>query len=214
MNRPPNFDRLAGIYRWMELVSFGPWLWRSRCAFFGELLQSRHALVLGDGDGRFTARLLRTNPDIQIDTVDASPAMLRALVRHAKPHAGRLCTFAADARHWQPSQTQTYDLVITHFFLDCLTTAEVQSLALKLRPALSPDAVWVVSEFAVPSGSFGSLIASPLVSILYWIFGLLTGLAIRRLPDHRSALERCGFTRRHTRTWLRGLLVSDLWSLN
>ncbi len=212
MNRTPNFDRLAGIYRWLEMATFGPWLWRCRCAYLGEFRHCRQALVLGDGDGRFTARLLRENPDLQIDAVDASPAMLRALARRATPHAGRLRTFAADARHWLPPQAPPYDLVVTHFFLDCLTTAEVQSLASRLQHALSHDAIWVISEFAIPSGSFGTLIAWPVVSILYRIFGLLTGLAIRRLPNHRSALEQAGFARRQSRVWLSGLLVSELWS--
>src|ERR1019366_262867 len=153
MNRPPNFDRLARLYRWMEIASFGPWLWRCRCAFLGELGRCRRALVLGDGDGRFTALLRRANPDIQVDAVDASPAMLRALVRRAGPHAARVHAHVADARQWgprPPAQTQPYDLIVTHFFLDCLTTGEIASLAATVGPALTWDALWVVSEFAVP----------------------------------------------------------------
>ena len=217
MSRPPNFDRLAGIYRWMELASFGPWLWRCRCAFLGELGQSRRALILGDGDGRFTACLLRTNPDLQIDAVDVSAAMLRALVRRAGRHATRVRTYAADARQWKPSepiQVCPYDLVVTHFFLDCLTTAEVRALAAMVRPTLSFDAVWVVSEFAVPVGWFGRFIARPLIWLLYWAFGWMTGLAVRRLPNHRAALEQAGFKLQFGRQWLCGLLVSELWRAN
>jgi hypothetical protein len=57
MSQPPDFNRLARFYRWMELVSFGPWLCWCRCAFVGEVSACRYALILGDGDGRFTARL-------------------------------------------------------------------------------------------------------------------------------------------------------------
>jgi SAM-dependent methyltransferase len=214
MNPPPDFDRLARIYRGLELASFGPWLWRCRCTFLGELADSRRALVLGDGDGRFTARLLRDSPQIHVDAIDASPEMLRALVRRAGPGAPRLSTHAADVRTWEPAQPLPFDLVVTNFFLDCLTTTEICSLASRLRPSLTHDAIWVVSEFAIPAGSFGRLVAQPVVSILYRVFGLLTGLAVRRLPDHRAALEQSGFIRRQNRTWLRGLLVSELWSAN
>src|SRR6185437_1080687 len=60
-NDTPKFDRLARVYRWMEWLSFGPYLSRCRRAFLPQLRDARRALVLGDGDGRFTAALLRRN---------------------------------------------------------------------------------------------------------------------------------------------------------
>jgi hypothetical protein len=239
MSLPPNFNRLAAVYRWMEWASFGPWLGWCRCAFLPQVTASRSAIVLGDGDGRFTARLLAANPLVQIDAIDASSAMLTALVRRAGPHSTRVHTCLADARTWHPTNgtgfspyinttkatgalapegfiprdsTPAYDLFVTHFFLDCLTTGEVQSLATNLRRAASPSAIWLVSEFAIPPTLFGRVVARPLVSALYAAFALLTGLAIRTLPDHSSALRQSGFTLHKRRTWLAGLLVSELWS--
>ena len=212
MSPPANFDRLAPLYRWMELFSFGPFLERCRVAFLGEIPPCRRALILGDGDGRFTARLLRANPNIHIHAIDSSPAMLRALVRRAGPHAERVRTQIADLRTFTPSPA-SYDLVVTHFFLDCLTTPEIHTLAANLRPVLAPHALWLVSEFAVPATPFGRLIARPLVAVLYRAFGLLTGLAIRRLPDHRAALQSAGFELLQTHSHLRGLHVAELWTL-
>lgn len=209
-NPTPNFDRLARLYRWMEYLSFGPWLWRCRCAFLDELTACRHAIVLGDGDGRFTARLLHMNPAIQIDAIDASPAMLHALLRRAGPHAARVRTHATDARLWNPP-SQPCDLIVTHFFLDCLSTDEVAALAGRLRSETTPAATWVVSEFAVPSGWFGRLVAAPLVGGLYRAFGWMTGLRARRLPDYATALRAGGFALRTRRAWLGGLLASELW---
>lgn len=215
MTAPPNFNRLSHLYRWMELASFGPFLAQTRFTFLTQTTASTRALVLGDGDGRFTARLLRANPSIQIDAVDASPAMLHALLRRAGPYADRVRTHRADARHFQPpnrpANTQ-FDLIVTHFFLDCLSTAEIQSLALTLRAAASPNAQWLVSEFAVPPTLYGRFIAAPIVAVLYRAFGLLTGLSIRALPDHPSALRHAGFTLQAHRSRLAGLLISQLWS--
>jgi SAM-dependent methyltransferase len=219
MNPPPNFDRLAKLYRWMELATFGPWLWRCRCAFLAEAAGCRHALVLGDGDGRFTARLLAENSTVEIDAVDASPAMLNALARSAGRNAARVCTHLADARLWRPSLSLDprsdklpYDLIVTHFFLDCLTTEEVQSLASELRRAVAPTALWLVSEFAIPAGWFGRVLARPLISGLYLSFGWLTRLPVRALPDHRPALSAAGFTLLRHRTRLAGLLTAELWT--
>lgn len=205
-----NFDRIAGIYRWMELLTFGPWLERCRCAFLPRFTGFRSGVVLGDGDGRFTARLLDANPDLVLDAVDLSPAMLNALTRRAGPHAGRVHACLADARLWLPACRQ-YDLIGTHFFLDCLTTDEVRRLAKTVHCALNDGAVWVVSEFAVPQSRFGRFVARPLVAILYRVFGWLTGLGIRSLPDHATALQEEGFALECRRAFLGGLLVSELW---
>jgi len=214
MSRAPNFNSLARLYRWMEWFSFGPWLALARFTFLPRLTACRHALVLGDGDGRFTARLLRVNAGVVMDAIDASAAMLRALERRAAVAPGRLHTHLADIRMWRPaSQACTrYDLIATHFFLDCLTTAEVAALAARMRAVVAPDALWVVSEFAVPDGWCGLLLARPLVATLYLAFGLLTGLTVRALPNHVSALGAAGFRLVSRRTRLGGLLVSELWS--
>ena len=83
MNVQPNFNRLARLYRWMELFTFGPCLERCRRAFLADMAERRRALALGDGDRRFAAQLLRANADVQIDAVDFSPEMLSALVSRA-----------------------------------------------------------------------------------------------------------------------------------
>ena len=207
----PNFDRLAKVYRWMEFLTFGPLLARCRNAFLPELATAGRALVLGDGDGRFAAELLRVNPQVQIDAVDASSGMLEALLRRAGASSQRIRVHCGDLRTWKPEDAQ-YDLVATHFFLDCLTTDECRGLTVRLRSAVSPSACWIVSEFAVPEGWFGRLVARPLVWLLYLAFGVLTGLENRNLPDHRAALLDAGFALMRQRTRLCGLLVSEMWT--
>lgn len=207
--RTPDFDRLAPLYRWLEWFSFGPFLGQCRRAFLAEMQDRRTALIIGDGDGRFTARLLKENSSIIVDAVDASAAMLAELERRTRPHALRVQTHCIDARRYLPRHA--CDLFVTHFFLDCLSTAEVAQLALRIRDHAAIGSIWVISEFAIPEGWIGRAAARTLVSALYWAFGCLTGLRVRRLPDHRMALAQAGFTLLQRRTRLGGLLVSELW---
>lgn len=219
---PPNLNHLARAYRWMELFTFGPYLHRCRRTFLAELTTVRRALVLGDGDGRFTAELLRANPAVRIDAVDASPAMLRTLLRRAQTDAHRVQIHAADIRLWAQAQTsrgtgpeagasEPYDLVIAHFLFDFLTTDEIRALVAGLRSRLAPEARWIVSEFAHPSGLYGKLVAAPVIWLLYRAFALLTGLRVRRLPDHAAALREAGFQLGASRTLLHGLLIAENW---
>ena len=211
MKRAPNFDRLVHVYRWLEVATFGSSLWRCRCAFLDELHLCRNALVIGDGDGRFTARLLEVNPAIHIDAIDASRAMLGTLVRNAGTNASRVRIHHADAREWIPPNCP-YDLIITHFFLDCLATEEVAALAHRLRACVTPTSCWIVSEFAIPKGSFGWFVARPLVAALYLAFSLLTGTSIFSLPSHREAMAHAGFELNLSRSSSAGLLVSEMWT--
>jgi ubiquinone/menaquinone biosynthesis C-methylase UbiE len=206
----PDFNHLARIYRWMEWLTFGPFLHRCRKTFLSSLQQQRRGLVLGDGDGRFTARLLRENADIILDVVDASEAMLSQLSNRADSNAYRIHTHTADARTFQPPHHK-YDLIATHFFLDCLTTSEVKSLASRLHRHAAPGARWVISEFAIPANLYGRAVARPLISALYLAFGLLTSLRIRELPSHRVALTQSGWSLVYQKKHLAGLLISEMW---
>jgi len=149
----PNFDLIARAYRWLEYLSFGPFLERCRFYYLDELRSCRRALVFGDGDGRFTARLLAANSEIKVDAVDSSAAMLRLLTRRVArlgPSArDRLQTRQMGALNFDP-EGAPYDLVATHFFLDCFSESEVGALIARIAPHLTTDAVWLVSEFAIP----------------------------------------------------------------
>ncbi len=211
MKRRLNFDPLARPYRWLEYLTFGRALERCRFHFLPALTAAKHALVLGDGDGRFLARLLAANPDLHADVVDISPAMLHLLNERLTPEAReRVTLHQMDARDFMPPET-SYDLVVTHFFLDCLAEPELAALVDKIASRLQPGSIWVISEFAQPRGRVASLVGKVIVSVLYRIFVMLTGLETRSLPDHGAILQGHGFRLAAERQWLRGLLASQLW---
>jgi SAM-dependent methyltransferase len=220
LHRPvPNFDLIARPYRWLEYLTFGPLLERCRFYRLPELTTARRALVIGDGDGRFTARLLNINPEILIDVIDLSPAMLRLLearVRKLGPEAhSRLALRCLDARDFSPpetAETTGYDLIVTHFFLDCLTHDDLRRLLTALLPHIAPEARWLVSEFQIPESGLSAAASRLVVSTLYRAFGLLTGLEVHELPAWDILLENSGFSRHDQRTWLGGLLTSEVWT--
>ncbi len=206
-----NFDPVARPYRWLEYFSFGPMLERCRNAQLAHLTAARRALVLGDGDGRFLARLLTTNPTLTVDVVDSSRAMLRILESRTRESRQRVSLHHADALAWQP--TGNYDLIVTHFFLDCFFREQLEHLLDRVLPHANPGTQWVISEFAIPVNTWAAPLASILVGLLYRIFGVLTGLPVRSLPDYSSALRNRGLVLRDDRRFLAGLLCVQLWSL-
>lgn len=208
----PNFDLIARPYRWMEYVTFGSALQRCRTHFLPQLAGRRSALVLGDGDGRFLAALLATNLNLHADAVDSSPSMLHLLTRRVQARipdaASRLSTHLISALAFTP--TRTYDLIVTHFFLDCLTGPDIETLCLRLTPHLRPQALWLVSDFRIPTGSL-RLPAHLLVRALYLGFRLLTGLRTTHLPDYAAILAAHGFNRVAQHHSLAGILTTEVW---
>jgi hypothetical protein len=212
----PNFDPIARPYRWLEYLTLGPTLQRCRLHHLPRLLQQKNALILGDGDGRFLARLLAANPSLHADAVDTSSTMLELLsLRCAASEPSsttRLQIHHISALAFSIPSPEKYDLVVTHFFLDCLTQPDLEALITRTIPTLAPNALWLLSDFRIPSGPM-SLPAKLLVRTLYLAFRLLTGLRTTRLPDHATALTHAGLTRISDRHSLAGLLTTELWQL-
>jgi cyclopropane fatty-acyl-phospholipid synthase-like methyltransferase len=198
----------------MEYFSFGPMLERCRLRFLSWCSQSRHALVLGDGDGRFTTRLLAANLNLRVDAVDASAAMLAVLqdrVRRCCSDAdSRLRTIHVDLRCFQPTR-KDYDLVVSHFFLDCLTDEEVSALVERLVPHLTEDAIWIVSEFSIPQKGWRRLVSRLVIRFLYVAFAVMTRLHVKQLPDYSRVFHDQGFYPGENAEYLGGLLVAEVW---
>ncbi len=205
----PDFDRVAHIYRWAEWLTLGPLLESTRTHWVPQLADRRHALVLGDGDGRFLAALLRHNPDLHALAVDTSAAMLSLLRRRCRPWATRVTTQQASALTVDaPPNT---DLIVTHFLLDCFPQAEVDTLALRLAAATTPGTLWLLSDFAIPQRLGIREFAALYIRALYFAFRLLTGLRVTRLPDPQRSLQQAGFERIRHHERLFGLLYTQLW---
>ncbi len=202
--RTPNFNRIARLYRWAEYLTLGLLLERTRRQHLPALSRAKRALILGDGDGRFTAALLTRYPRLEAHAVDLSPAML-ALLKQRSPTAH---THQLDARtHLPPGP---YDLVITHFFLDCLTQPELESLLRRAVPSLTPGALWLVSEFRTPPGAL-HWPARLYIRALYAAFRILTGLRTTRVPDYPAAFRAAGLIPVAIHHNLAGILTTELW---
>jgi cyclopropane fatty-acyl-phospholipid synthase-like methyltransferase len=213
-DRPANFDPIARPYRWLEYLSFGPYLERCRFHFLDQLATHRRALVLGDGDGRFTAKLLAANPDVSVDAVDSSMKMLNLFTervsRLGQPARERLRVIHTNALAFKP-EGPPYDLIVTHFFLDCLSNDDVAILLAHIQPHLAPETTWLVSEFTVPTRQPAATLSRLVIATLYRAFRIFTGLQTQRLPDYASTFRHNGFSITSQKPFLGGLLVTQVW---
>jgi ubiquinone/menaquinone biosynthesis C-methylase UbiE len=209
-----NCDWLAPYYESLEHISFGDYLEERRFAFLEEAKKSQRTLECGGGDGRFLARLLALNHGVQVDFVDSSSKMTelaeRRVARMGSGFRERVRFFIGDVREFEPPQAG-YDLIVTHFFLDCFNDEELTEVVARLASWRKADGRWVVSEFCEGHGLLRHLWSRAIIRSLYLAFLLTTGLQVTRLPNYKAALTEQGFSPRFEQSAFGGLLHSSLW---
>ena len=145
-----NFDVLAPHYRWMEFVLAGDKLQRCRTAFLHHATHYQDVLLMGEGNGRFLLECRRALENARITCVDLSPRMLTLARKRLHDSASNLAGvefIRADALAWTPP-VQAFDLVVTHFFLDCFTPEQLQRVIEALAIGAKPKATWLLADFS------------------------------------------------------------------
>jgi ubiquinone/menaquinone biosynthesis C-methylase UbiE len=208
-----SFDALASSYRAFEFLVAGGKLHRCRTAFLQEAAQAKAALLLGEGPGRYLAELLRVNPGVEVTCLDSSRCMLAEAKRRLETFglADRTVRYACtDWEDWR-GEGGPFDLVATHFFLDCFQAAELGELIAKVASLTAPGATWVLSDFRVPTGGWQRLRARLVLKIAYLFFRWATGLSASHLTPAGPFLVAADFCLVQRRLYNHGLLHADLW---
>ena len=208
-----SFDRIAPFYRCLETIAFGNALQRARVCWIDKIPSLKRALIVGAGNGRFLCELARVHPKIGIDCIDGSERMLQLarsrLSRHQPESLARVCFLHCDIRNWSPKSP--YDLIVTHFFLDCFPEQELKEIIEKLSGAAAPGARWLIADFTLPGQGFARLHARLWLWILYVFFRASTGIAADRIVDPAASFAKNGFVRSLTKSSRLGMLKSDLY---
>jgi ubiquinone/menaquinone biosynthesis C-methylase UbiE len=204
-----SFDFIAPHYRWLETIAFANKLQAARIALLDQVGTPKRALVAGEGNGRFLEALLREHPAIIVDCVDASARMIE-LARERVHDVSRVQFLHEDLMAWSPSEN-VYDLIVTHFFLDCFDQAELEHVIAKLARAATSEAVWLLADFSIPPRGIAKFHAQLWLGVMYRFFRATTGIIARELIDPSELLRTRGFRLLSRRTARFGLIKSELW---
>lgn len=208
-----SFDLLAPHYRWMERLCAGEKLQRCRTAFLDAIPAPEHALVYGEGDGRFLIELCRRFPTTQVTVVEASAVMITLAQTRLRRSglANSAVTFVhADALEWQPPAA-AFDLIVTCFFLDCFREDQLRCLIPRIAGAAQREVHWLVADFKIADAGWRRLRSRLIVRLLYAFFRRVTRLPARSLVPPGPLLRAAGFTLVRHVEQNHGLLFSDCW---
>lgn len=208
-----SFDAVAPWYRTLETIAFVNALQQARVACLDEIGSPRRALIVGEGNGRFLAALLQRQPLIRIDCVDSSQRMLDLARRHVlqtvPDQIGRVAFLQHDVATWTPNDR--YDLIVTHFVLDCFSTQPVGRLIAKLAQTTAPDATWLLADFVIPEAGFARAHARAWLAVMYSFFRTVAGIEARKLVDPSPFLRAEGFVLERQFLFRLRMLKSEWW---
>lgn len=184
------YDALAPIYQALETCLFGRTLQRARVALLDRLPESKTALVLGDGNGRFLEQLCLAQTHCLVTSVDQSEGMLQAQrKRVARVHAeDRVLFLCRDARTFQP-QTESFELITCPFFLDCFTQQELVDCLPKWISGLRPGGHFYFVDFIKPESGWRHHQAAVYEPLMHWFFRWQTELPNQKLVDFDSVFD-------------------------
>ena len=203
-----NFDRVATPYRWLETAAFGQQLQQARVAFVRQIAAPRCVLVVGEGNGRFLAAFLQAYPDAAVTCVEASARMI-ALARK-RVRKEQVDFIEADIRAVALPPVQ-YDLIVTHFVLDCFCEATLREVVAKLARAATPEASWLLADFREPPGGWEQRHAQFWLRSMYGFFRLTTGIDADQLVDPSPFLREAGFACGAQRLSRFEMIKSEWW---
>jgi ubiquinone/menaquinone biosynthesis C-methylase UbiE len=212
-----SFDRVAPYYRLLETIAFGQALQRARVYWIDKVSAPKRALIVGEGNGRFLCELLRIYPNVTVDCIDASKEMLklsRARVLATRPESlAQVCFLHQDILNWSPRDS--YDLLVTHFFLDCFRRNEMKTIIDKLACSAMPSAAWLLADFTPPTGGiFVRIHSKLLVRTMYLFFRLAAGITATDLVDPTPYLQANGFVHASRRLSRARMVKSELFVSN
>jgi ubiquinone/menaquinone biosynthesis C-methylase UbiE len=151
--------------------------------------------------------------EIEVDCIDASEAMLqlaRARLRRMHPESfSRVHFVHENILKWTPRKS--YDLLVTHFFLDCFPGRELQAIIAKLASAAEPSALLLLADFTIPRKRFARAHARLWLRMMYTFFRASAGIAAKELVDPIPYLDGYGFTRASGNLSRGSMLRSDVY---
>ncbi|MFG0266173.1 MAG: class I SAM-dependent methyltransferase [Rhodopirellula sp. JB055] len=209
------YDRLARWYGVLEKPVFRKDLQLARVALLSELPPVDRILMLGDGDGRLLAEVLRTQPSARVTSVEQSPRMRRLQKRRVTQLGAedRVRLVCQDARQWTAGG-ETFACVIAPFFLDCFTESELECHLPQWMALVEPGGWFYHVDFVVPAAGWRRLRATFWSAVMHRFFKWQTGLTVRELVPVEAFFDGADWVIQQTQTLNHGFVQSRLYRRN
>ncbi len=196
------FNFIAKYYTFVSRLAFGNVLEVAKTSLYHKVPLNGKVLLIGGGTGVSLAYLLKLDSGLKIDYVDASSEMIKlAKLRVPKTHVNFICT------PFEAHTSKGYDVIITEFFLDLFTVAQIEEHIGSIKNKLNKEGIWIDTDFRHSN----HLSRKILIKGMYLFFRVVSGVKISSLADYLSILKGNGFMLKEEKIFKSGLITSRLF---
>jgi len=205
------FDRVAAFYDPLARLVYGRALQNAQQAALtvGLPAGEPQVLLIGGGTGWVLTEVLRQRPQARILYLEASPQMLaksRAILARQMPTAAAQVEFRLGTEA-NLFPTDTFDVIVTFFFLDLFEPVRLRHLVERLNVARRPGSPWLLADFTPPQKWWQRV----LQGLMYGFFSLTTGISARRLPAIHAELARLSLRPGSEARFFGGMVEAVVW---
>lgn len=198
------FNRLAPFYTFLTRLVFGKQLERAQYHFLNSVNTHDQVLILGGGTGTLLNTLLTLKPTVNVDYIDVSSKMIALARRKINPAA--TVNFITGTEQNIPDQT--YDVVITNFYLDLFPEETLKTVIQKIKPHLKADGQWLVTDFV-----YNKFWHKVMLWIMYRFFRITTGIEAGKLPAWEIELKQAGLSLKNSKGFFGQFIKSSHYML-
>lgn len=198
------FDLLAPFYDIMARLIIGKSIVNAQLHFIKQLKDCHHLLILGGGSGWLLSAICQEYPNVKIDFVDLSPAMIHKARKRLHDHPS--VNFIQGTE--DDIAGRLYDGVITNFYLDMFDEKHLPLVLNKIKMSLTDSARWVVTDFVHRRKAHGLMLW-----LMYRFFRAITHIEASKLADWQNQMIITGCKRLESQEFKNGFILTNLYQL-
>lgn len=206
MKRVTNqFETIAGIYDPLARLVFGNAIVDAQIFFLDTLPKRGTVLIIGGGTGWILPEIFKQAPQLEITYVEASASMLAKAKQQV--FTQKKVTFILGTELDIPKE-QSYDVIITNFFLDLFKEDHLKTVVRTLRSHSKVNGKWLVTEFAAGEKWW----QKSLLWAMYRFFKITCNIEADRLPQWQEEFKRVGLIERRQKLFYRDFIGTAVYT--
>jgi len=200
---PGNFNFIAPVYDSLAFLVYGNNLIRAKKIFLQEIPARAQILLMGGGTGNILNDLIEKNPEVHVDFVEPSTAMIRIAEKNLKEKFRSRVNFISGNHLAIPSGVQ-YDAVTSFFVVDCFPQEDAIEFTTAITSSLKSNGLWLFADF-FDTGKFHH---RAMLWFMYRFFRTVAGIPASQLPDYAAIFRAVKFSVKEEKKFLNGLIRS------
>lgn len=201
------FNFIAPYYDFFVALFFQKRIQNCQNYFLNTIEDAQSILIFGGGTGNILLSCLKVNPKASYHYVDISERMIELTKKKVNSTQVNFITGSI-----QDIPKVNFEVIITPFVLDCFNNTSLTTEVIpELKSHMTSDGKWIFSDFSYSQASTQRFVSESIIHSLYFVFNLLCGLGIKKLPDFNACFASHDLSILSKKDFASGLLTTCVY---